>query len=180
MTNKLAAKRWVLVAGFLTALAGVVVVLVEKHPVGAVFTSALTDAGVDAGRSLARPATIEVPTAAIDQGNPQIAGDDLPPVADVGIADSSLVGPTSPRTQESQSDAEAVDVLAEPIHPVAPVPTQQVGLAALQVRLANASPPPARLRPPLPIAIVTADILRTPVRNNGDLETQFDVAQESK
>ena len=119
--------------------------------------------------------------AAIDQGNSEIAGDDLPPVADVGMTDSSLVGlPISPKTQGSQSDAEAVDVLPEPIHPVAPVPTQQVGLAAVQVRLANASPPPARLRPPLPIAIVTADILRTPVRNNGDLETQFDVARESK
>jgi hypothetical protein len=62
-------------------------------------------------------------------------------VADVGSAYLAAMesrGATGKgEAEESQSDAEMANVMPEPVHAVAPVPTQEAGLAAMKVKLAR-------------------------------------------
>lgn len=205
MGNKSVGKLWFAAAVLAATFAAMALILIAHHPAIVISNSSqleTQDRGAKT-RSLSSPTPIEISTADIDQGQADFSSDNAPVIADVGIAQSSPVFlPAASRAQHDQSDAEATQPGPGPIRVVAPVPTQQIGAAALAVRLAspNASiapeikakggtipadstilPPdasarPHQISPPIPLAIVTYDILepKSPREDDRTNEPNFD------
>jgi hypothetical protein len=160
------------IAVFLAA-AGAAIVILATHRSGSrdkpdapvdrdtrFFDRPATGGVAAANRSIAFPQRVDVSAASISQSQPAQDGIDPPAMADVG---SPALPPSgadaSAKSDDSQSAAELIDMRLEPTHPVAPVPVQDDGLAAVKATLAMVSAPAHRT--PLAMATVHAAFSKT-------------------